>query len=111
MRWFAKLFSFEGTLKRTPFVWFVVGCAFFVWAASLLDERVLAPWRGFLPGEVGAGSPLAIAAVIMVSVPLAAAMLRRLHAHGKSGWWLLIGLTGIGILPLLYWFFMRAPKN
>ncbi len=34
---------------------------------------------------------------------------RRLHDIGKSGWWLLISLTGIGNFLLLYWFIL--PSN
>ena len=29
--------------------------------------------------------------------------MRRLHDVNRSGWWLLIALTLIGIIPLLYW--------
>lgn len=28
---------------------------------------------------------------------------RRLHDTGRSGWWLLIAFTIIGIIPLIYW--------
>jgi len=31
------------------------------------------------------------------------AFIRRLHDTGKSGWWLLIIFTIIGIIPLIYW--------
>jgi uncharacterized membrane protein YhaH (DUF805 family) len=29
--------------------------------------------------------------------------IRRLHDIGRSGWWVLIALTVIGIFVLLYW--------
>ena len=28
---------------------------------------------------------------------------RRLHDINKSGWWLLLSITIIGLIPLLYW--------
>lgn len=28
---------------------------------------------------------------------------RRLHDTGRSGWWLLIAFTVIGVIPLIYW--------
>jgi hypothetical protein len=28
---------------------------------------------------------------------------RRLHDVGRSGWWILIAFTGIGVFVLLYW--------
>ena len=39
-----------------------------------------------------------------VMLPSLAVATRRLHDIGKSGWWQLIALTGIGIFLLLYWY-------
>ena len=36
-------------------------------------------------------------------LPNLAVQVRRLHDVGRSGWWTLLVLTGIGILVLLYW--------
>ncbi|MDE6391375.1 MAG: DUF805 domain-containing protein, partial [Duncaniella sp.] len=36
-------------------------------------------------------------------LPSLGVMVRRLHDTGRSGWWWLIALTGIGALLLLYW--------
>ena len=41
---------------------------------------------------------------LVVFVPSLAVSVRRLHDVGKSGWWLLIALTGIGVFYLLYLF-------
>lgn len=38
-----------------------------------------------------------------VLLPGIAVGTRRLHDVGRSGWWQLLSLTGIGILVLLYW--------
>jgi len=37
-------------------------------------------------------------------IPGIAVGVRRLHDVGRSGWWMLIALTGIGAFVLLYWF-------
>ena len=37
--------------------------------------------------------------------------IRRLHDIGKSGWWLLITLTGIGNILLLYWFILPSENG
>ena len=37
--------------------------------------------------------------------------IRRLHDVGKSGWWLLLTLTGIGNILLLYWFVLPGEKK
>ena len=39
----------------------------------------------------------------MILVPSIALGARRLHDVGKSGWWQLIPLTIIGIIPFLIW--------
>ena len=45
-------------------------------------------------------------------VPGIALAVRRLHDVGRSGWWYLIALTGIGCLVLLYWFVQPSgPAN
>ena len=124
MKWFRSLFSFEGTAKRSELLRTIVGGGFLVWLAAMVDERVVKPYLcsqdplkvGCIPGEVSTGFAVedyitVIPTLAVVSLIVLAAMVRRLHDHGKSGWWLLAALTGIGILPLLYWFLARAPKN
>ena len=37
--------------------------------------------------------------------------IRRLHDVGKSGWWLLITITGIGNILLLYWFILPSENG
>lgn len=39
---------------------------------------------------------------LAVLVPSLGLLARRLHDTGKSGWWMLLGLTGIGTLVVLY---------
>jgi len=40
---------------------------------------------------------------ILTFVPAISVAARRLHDINKSGWWMLIGFTIIGLIPLLYW--------
>ena len=38
--------------------------------------------------------------------------IRRLHDINKSGWWVLLSFTIIGIIPLFYWFyFVHGDKE
>lgn len=43
-------------------------------------------------------------------VPTVAIAVRRLHDVGRSGWWQLIALTVVGIIPLFIWF-VRAGDS
>lgn len=40
---------------------------------------------------------------IALLLPSLAVGARRLHDIGKSGWWQLLIITGIGFLVLIYW--------
>ena len=44
-------------------------------------------------------------------IPHIAVTVRRLHDIGKSGWWLLIVLTGIGVIVLIIWFCTEGGKK
>ena len=52
---------------------------------------------GFL-GDVVSG----IVSIALLLLALAVGA-RRLHDIGRSGWWQLLTLTGIGVLVLIYW--------
>tara|TARA_Y100000389_G_C17031303_1_gene303587 strand:+ start:28 stop:369 length:342 start_codon:yes stop_codon:yes gene_type:complete len=47
--------------------------------------------------------PINLIFTLATFLPGLAVSLRRLHDVNRSGWWLLIILTGIGFLLLLYW--------
>jgi len=42
-------------------------------------------------------------ASLVFFLPILAAGTRRLHDTGKSGWWWLISITGIGVILLIVW--------
>ena len=44
-------------------------------------------------------------------LPGIAVSIRRLHDTNRSGWWLLLTLTGIGNFLLLYWFILSSDQN
>lgn len=106
-----KLLKFSGRAKRAKFWQLILIGVILAILGSYLDETYIAEWRGFLPGESDAGSPLFFAILALLVWPIIATAVRRLHDHNKSGWLILIGLTGIGLIPLLYWFIMKAPDE
>ena len=81
---FQKYVDFTGTAKRPEFWWFFL----FLFVVNMALSQ-------FLPIL---GSVFSLGTLL----PALAVGSRRLHDTGKSGWWQLIGLTGIGILVLLF---------
>lgn len=47
---------------------------------------------------------------LVTLVPYIAVTTRRLHDVNRSGWWQLLVLTVIGIIPLVYWL-AKAPVH
>jgi uncharacterized membrane protein YhaH (DUF805 family) len=48
---------------------------------------------------------------LAVTIPILAASSRRLHDVGKSGWWILITLTIVGIFLLIYWWAKEGESS
>lgn len=130
-----KLLKFSGRERRAKLWQLILISTILAATASYLDEAYIAEWRGFLPGETDAGSPLFFTVLAVLAWPVIATAVRRLHDHNMSGWWLLIGFTSLvviflinflngtdlipliswysalGLIPLIYWFVKKAPKD
>ena len=44
-----------------------------------------------------------MAVVLSLILPSLAVSVRRLHDIDRTGWWVLIAVTAIGMLVLIYW--------
>ena len=85
--------TFSGRASRPEFWWFFLFQLLASVAASMLGDTVAA---------------LASLALLL---PALAVGVRRLHDIGKSGWWQLLGLTGIGLLVLIYWWVQPTAEG
>ena len=93
---FRKYAVFSGRSSRQEYIGFYL----FIFFVPLL----LAMIEGLL--GVLLSSDYSIFAIIFelaVFLPGWAVMIRRLHDVNRSGWWILINLTIIGIIPFVYW--------
>ena len=85
--------QFEGRASRSEYWWFYL---FTVLAGGVADR---------VSGTVG---DIASLVLLLPSLALAA---RRLHDTGRSGWWVLILFTVIGIPVFLYWMVKGSDKG
>lgn len=77
--------TFSGRAPRAEFWWFFLFQFLLSVAAGILSEKF--------------GSLVNLALLL----PALAVGTRRLHDIGRTGWWQLLMLTGIGLLVLIYW--------
>ena len=82
---FRKYAVFEGRALRSEYWWFVLFTFLLGLGLSLISNT------------------LANLAGLATLVPSLAAAARRLHDVDRSGWWQLISITVIGLIPLIYW--------
>lgn len=92
---FAKYFDFEGRASRPEYWWFYLFTVLVGWGAILVDP-------------LGLVQMLVALATLFPSI---AAGSRRLHDTDRSGWWQLIGLTIIGIIPLVVWLASEGSEH
>ena len=95
MDWYLKVLknyaTFDGRARRKEF-WmyvlfnFIIGIVLGIIDAVVLKQQIL-------------GNVYSLA----VLVPGLAVSARRLHDIGKSGWWMLIAFTIVGLIPLFIW--------
>jgi len=55
--------------------------------------------------------PLGIIWLLLTIVPSFAVGVRRLHDINKSGWWVLLAFTIIGLIPLIYWACLKGDEG
>ena len=77
--------TFSGRATRSEFWWFFLFQVLVMVATSMLGDVI---------------NGIASLALLLPALAVGA---RRLHDIGRTGWWQLLLLTGIGFLVLLYW--------
>jgi uncharacterized membrane protein YhaH (DUF805 family) len=91
---FSNYVNFAGRARRSEYWWWALFAIVGSYGLLAIDTLVL---RSEIP-------ILQILFALGTFLPGLAVTIRRLHDIGKSGWWVLIALTIIGIIPLIYWY-------
>lgn len=82
-----KYVDFNGRASQPEYWWFYLFTLLLSWGSMIVDHS------GILSGIVNLG----------LMLPALSAATRRLHDTNRSGWWMLITFTIIGIIPLIIW--------
>ena len=90
---FSNYAKFSGRAQRSAYWWWALFNIIVVLIAYAID------------GTVFSGRPIVytITALALI-LPSLAVGIRRLHDNDRTGWWMLLALTGIGGIVLLIWF-------
>lgn len=88
-----------GRAARSEFWYWVLFTILLGIVTTIIDAAVF-------PGNTI--SPVNTIAGILTLLPSISVQIRRLHDIDRSGWWLLIFLTIIGVFVLLYWACLRG---
>ena len=92
---FRNYAKFSGRSSRSAY-WFWT-----LW--SFIIAFVIEILRASIGGELNPVDIINLVWSLAILVPSLALAVRRLHDVGRSGWWQLIALTIVGIIPLFIW--------
>lgn len=91
---FRNYVTFGGRAARSEYWYWALFEVLVSIVAGILDIAVF-PYSDF--------NPLSMIASIILLLPGLAVAARRLHDIDRTAWWLLIMLTGVGIILLIVW--------
>ena len=104
---FVKYVDFTGRASRSEFWYFTL----FILIISICVEIVDASLAGQNFWSYDGFGPVYWVFNVLIFLPSLAVGIRRLHDINKSGWWLLLFFTVIGIIPLTYWYVKQSDQS
>ena len=107
---FINYTNFSGRSSTGAYWWYVLWALLIGAGALIIDVGIF----NIDLGDPDAIRPISTLTELVLLIPGFALSVRRLHDINKSGWWLLIVLTIVGILLLIYWYIQpgtSGPNN
>ena len=112
----SKFMTWQGRATRSEYWYFILFCILCQIAASVVDRilgtsfKIANPVSGEMQ-SLGYGYVYALVGLGLF-LPSIAALVRRLHDTGRSGWWYWIALIPlVGIILLLVWLCSRGTTG
>ena len=100
---FSKYANFNGRASRSEYWWFQLFYIIVAFVAVIFDSM-------YIDNSQTMG-PLELVTTLALLLPALAVTARRLHDVGRSGWWMLIFITVIGMIPLLIWYISVGTRS
>ena len=100
---FKKYANFNGRASRSEYWWFQLFYIIVAFVAVIFDSM-------YIDNSQTMG-PLELVTTLALLLPAVAVTARRLHDVGRSGWWMLIFITVIGMIPLLIWYISVGTRS
>lgn len=108
---FKNYADFSGRSSRSSFLWFqLLDLLVIITVLELVDVVLHNSNVGWFY-QSDYGGFLSLSWWLITLVPNISLVVRRLHDTNHSGWWLLLSLTIIGIIPLIIWFCSSGNKG
>lgn len=124
---FKNYVTFSGRAPRSAYWYWVLFIVLMNLMTGIVDATVFGASSGVemsgvsMESEYGAthamqmgghdSGPVGAIFSLIVLLPGLAVAARRLHDKNKSGWWMLIGFTIIGMIPLIYWLATKGTEG
>ena len=102
-----KYTNFSDRASRQEYWLFSLAMVLLSTIAGIVDSTLL----GIPFFDLDFFTPISSIYLITTLIPSVAVSVRRLHDVNKSGWWTLIGITGIGLIPLIYWACKKSDET
>jgi len=99
--------TFSGRAVRSEYWYWYLFCLVISILTTFVDNAVF----HISSTDPTAVHPINLVFTLLVLLPSFAVGVRRLHDVDRSGWWLLISLTIVGIIPLLFWFCTKGTPG